>query len=80
MPVRLRRCGSGLGHADTRLGRHGHCVRLMPPTYIKPFNIKRQNNNLVDVEAIVKQIAFLRGLEHAWIQWIRAGMIANDLR
>jgi len=33
------------------IGRLGHAVRLIPPTYVKPF-VKRQKNDAADAEAI----------------------------
>ena len=33
------------------ISRLGHEVRLIPPTYVKPF-VKRQKNDMVDAEAI----------------------------
>ena len=33
------------------IGELGHTVRLIPPTYVKPF-VKRQKNDTTDAEAI----------------------------
>jgi len=33
----------------------GHCVRLMPPTYVKPY-VKRQKNDAADAEAICEAV------------------------
>jgi len=40
--------GSGVGAA-------GHDVRLIPPSYVKPF-VKRQKNDVADAEAIVEAV------------------------
>ena len=34
----------------------GHSVRLMPPTYVKPY-VKRQKNDVADAEAICEAVA-----------------------
>ena len=41
----------------------GHDVRLIPPSYVKPF-VKRQKNDVADAEAIVEAAiaATMRGL------------------
>jgi transposase len=33
----------------------GHTVRLMPPTYVKPY-VKRQKNDIADAEAICEAV------------------------
>src|ERR671922_2375476 len=33
----------------------GHTVRLMPPTYVKPY-VKRQKNDMADAEAICEAV------------------------
>jgi transposase len=33
----------------------GHTVRLMPPTYVKPY-VKRQKNDAADAEAICEAV------------------------
>ena len=38
------------------IGKLGHEVRLVPPTYVKPF-VKRQENDAADAEAIVEAAA-----------------------
>jgi transposase len=37
------------------LGRLGHQVRLMPPSYVKPY-VKRQKNDAADAEAICEAV------------------------
>ena len=36
-------------------GRSGHDVRLMPPSYVKPY-VKRQKNDAADAEAICEAV------------------------
>jgi transposase len=38
-------------HWSRELKALGHAVRLMPPTYVKPY-VKRQKNDAADAEAI----------------------------
>src|SRR5262249_16035761 len=38
-------------HWSRELQALGHMVRLMPPTYVKPY-VKRQKNDAADAEAI----------------------------
>ena len=39
-------------HWARELGALGHCVRLIPPAYVKPF-VKRQKNDAADAKAFV---------------------------
>jgi transposase len=48
--VALEACG-GAHHWAREFTRMGHDVRLIPPTYVKPF-VKRQKNDAADAEAI----------------------------
>lgn len=48
--VALEACG-GAHHWARQLAQLGHNVRLIPPTYVKPF-VKRQKNDAIDAEAI----------------------------
>lgn len=38
-----------------QLGAFGHTVRLMPPSYVKPY-VKRQKNDMADAEAICEAV------------------------
>ncbi len=48
--VAMEACGSA-HHWGRVIGELGHEVRLIPPTYVKPF-VKRQKNDAADAEAI----------------------------
>ena len=50
--VVLEACG-GSHHWGRRLIAMGHCVRLLPPQYVKPF-VKRSKNDRIDAEAIAE--------------------------
>lgn len=50
--VVLEACG-GSHHWGRRLAAMGHCVRLLPPQYVKPF-VKRSKNDRIDAEAIAE--------------------------
>ena len=42
-------------HWSRELKAYGHTVRLMPPTYVKPY-VKRQKNDAADAEAICEAV------------------------
>lgn len=48
--VAMEAC-AGAHHWAREIGRLGHTVRLIPPSYVKPF-VKRQKNDAADAEAI----------------------------
>lgn len=48
--VAMEACG-GAHYWDREISKLGHEVRLIPPTYVKPF-VKRQKNYAADAEAI----------------------------
>jgi transposase len=48
--VALEACG-GAHHWAREIVKLGHTVRLIPPTYVKPF-VKRQKSDVADAEAI----------------------------
>jgi transposase len=48
--VAMEAC-AGAHHWAREIGRLGHVVRLIPPSYVKPF-VKRQKNDSSDAEAI----------------------------
>jgi transposase len=43
-------------HWGREIEKLGHCVRLIPPIYVKPF-VKRQKNDAADAEAIAEAAA-----------------------
>src|SRR5678816_4654787 len=58
---KLTRCLVGIEacatshHWARELRRLGHDVRLMPPSYVKPY-VKRQKNDSADAEAICEAV------------------------
>ena len=48
--IGIEACASS-HHWSRRLQALGHTVRLMPPSYVKPY-VKRQKNDATDAEAI----------------------------
>jgi transposase len=52
--VALEACG-GAHHWARELMRQGHGVRLIPPSYVKPF-VKRHKNDAADAEAICEAV------------------------
>ena len=48
--VAMEACG-GAHHWGREIGGLGHTVRLVPPSYVKPY-VKRQKNDATDAEAI----------------------------
>ncbi|SEM42872.1 Transposase [Roseovarius azorensis] len=50
--VAMEACGTA-HYWGRELSRHGHDVRLIPPTYVKPF-VKRQKNDAADAEAVAE--------------------------
>lgn len=52
--VGLEACPSA-HHWGRLLGELGHEVRLMPPSYVKPY-VKRQKNDMTDAEAICEAV------------------------
>lgn len=52
--VGIEACGTA-HHWARELIRLGHDVRLMPPSYVKPY-VKRQKNDMADAEAICEAV------------------------
>ena len=52
--VGIEACGSA-HHWARELVRLGHEVRLIPPSYVKPY-VKRQKNDMADAEAICEAV------------------------
>jgi transposase len=52
--VGIEACASS-HHWSRELKALGHIVRLMPPTYVKPY-VKRQTNDAADAEAICEAV------------------------
>ena len=56
--VAMEACG-GAHCWGREIGKLGHEVRLIPPTYVKPF-VRRQKNDAADAEAICEVSSRLR--------------------
>jgi transposase len=52
--IGIEACGSA-HHWARELSRLGHEVRLIPPSYVKPY-VKRQKNDMADAEAICEAV------------------------
>jgi transposase len=52
--IGIEACGSA-HHWARELTRLGHQVRLIPPSYVKPY-VKRQKNDMADAEAICEAV------------------------
>jgi len=52
--IGIEACGTS-HHWARELTRFGHEVRLMPPSYVKPY-VKRQKNDMADAEAICEAV------------------------
>src|SRR5262245_28319378 len=52
--VGMEACASS-HHWSRQLQALGHLVRLMPPTYVKPY-VKRQKNDAADAEAVCEAV------------------------
>src|ERR1700689_2343556 len=52
--IALEACG-GAHYWGREISKLGHTVRLMPPSYVKPF-VKRQKNDAADAEAICEAV------------------------
>jgi transposase len=52
--VGMEACGSA-HHWARELSRLGHQVRLIPPSYVKPY-VKRQKNDMADAEAFCEAV------------------------
>ena len=52
--VGIEACGTAHHWARELIGL-GHEVRLMPPSYVKPY-VKRQKNDMADAEAICEAV------------------------
>ena len=52
--VGIEACASS-HHWSRELQAIGHCVRLMPPAYVKPY-VKRHKNDATDAEAICEAV------------------------
>jgi hypothetical protein len=69
-------------HWSRQLQALGHSVKLMPPSYVKPY-VKRQKNNMADAEAICRYVARTgeNGINFCMIRTVvRAPMAVRAMR
>ena len=66
--VALEACG-GAHHWAREITALGHEVKLIPPVYVKPF-VKRNKNDAVDAEAILRQVQESSGRQPSARAWL----------
>ena len=77
--IGIEACASS-HHWSRQLRALGHTVRLMPPSYVKPY-VKRQKNDATDAEAICEAVsrgdaAFGRGSSVTILGCLRLRLIS----